>query len=54
MPALHRALALEQMHDVAVSVGEDLHFDVARAIDQALDVQRAVAERRQGFVWRAA
>ena len=47
MPALDRALALEQVHDVAVVVGEDLDLDVARPLDQPLDVERAVAERRR-------
>ena len=45
MPPLDRALALEQVDDVAVVVGEDLDLDVARPLDQPLDVQRAVAER---------
>ncbi len=31
MPPLHRAVALAEMHDVAVLVGEHLHLDVARA-----------------------
>ena len=52
MPALHRALALEQMYDVAVVVGEDLHLDVPRPRDQPLDVERAVAERRRRFAAR--
>ena len=47
MPALQRALALEQVDHVAVMVGQDLDLDVARTIDQALDVERAVAKRRQ-------
>ena len=46
MAALQRAVPLEQMHEPAVAVAEDLHFDVARPLDQPLDVQRAVAERR--------
>ena len=46
MPALDRALALEQVDDVAVRVGEHLDLDVARPLDEALDVERAVAERR--------
>ena len=46
MPPLHRAVALEQMHEMSVRVADDLHFDVPRAIDEPLDVQRAVAERR--------
>src|SRR5207253_7431954 len=35
--ALQRALALAEVHDVAVAVAEDLHFDVARALDPLLD-----------------
>ena len=46
MPPLHRAVALEEVDDVAVRVAEDLDFDVTRPLDQPLDVQRAVAERR--------
>ena len=46
MPALDRALALEQVDDVAVRVGEDLDLDVPRPLDQPFDVERAVAERR--------
>ena len=30
MPPLHRAIALEQMDEVAVLVAEQLHFDVPR------------------------
>jgi hypothetical protein len=44
MPPLDRAFALEQMNGVAMSVSKDLNLDVARPIDQALDVERAVAE----------
>ena len=47
MAALDRALALEQVHDVAVRVGEDLHLDVPGAFDDAFDVERAVAECRR-------
>jgi hypothetical protein len=46
---LRRALALEQVHDVAVVVGEHLDLDVARPLDEPLHVQRAVAERRRGL-----
>ena len=42
--ALDRALALEEMHAVAVRVGEDLDLDVARLLDELLDVERVVAE----------
>ena len=45
VPPLNRALTLEQMNDVAVSVGEHLHLDVSRPLDQPLHVERAVAER---------
>ena len=52
MPALNRALALEEVHDVAVCVGQDLELDVARAVDQPLDVQGAVAKGRERFAPR--
>ena len=45
MTPLDGAFALEQVHDVAVIVGEHLDLDVPRPLDEALDVQRAVAER---------
>ncbi|KZE94510.1 hypothetical protein AVP42_00993 [Agromyces sp. NDB4Y10] len=43
--ALERALALAEVDDVAVRVGEDLHLDVARGVDEALEQQGVVAER---------
>ena len=46
---LDRALALEQVHDVAVRVGEDLDLDVLRVEDVLLDVDLAVAERGLGL-----
>ena len=45
VPALHRAVALEKMHDVAVRIAEDLHLDMARALQIALDQHPVVAER---------
>jgi hypothetical protein len=42
--ALHRAVALEQVHAVALRVGEDLDFDVARLGDVFLDQHVLVAE----------
>ena len=42
---LHRAVAVVEVDDVAVGVGEDLHLDVAGPVDEPLDEQRAVAER---------
>ena len=44
MAALQRAVALEQMDGVAVTVGEHLHFDVTRARDVLLDQHAIVAE----------
>ena len=43
--ALDRALALVQVHDVAVRVAEDLDLDVTRPLDVALEQDRVVAER---------
>ena len=43
--ALDGALALEQVDHVAVGVAEDLHLDVARVRDVALQEHGAVAER---------
>ena len=42
--ALRRAVPLPQMDDVAVMVGQDLHFDVPRALDELLDVDALVPE----------
>ena len=50
MAALGGAIALEQMHRVAVVIGEDLHFDVAGALEVPLDQHTVVAERRGGFL----
>src|SRR5262245_40114795 len=44
MASLDRALALEQMHHMAVMIGEDLELDVTGRFDQPLDVERAVSE----------
>ena len=45
MPALHRAVALEQMHDAAVRVAEHLDLDVPRLQHVLLDQHVVVAER---------
>ena len=50
--ALDRALALEAVDDVAVRVAEDLDLDVARAVEVALDEERAVAEGALGLAAR--
>ncbi len=47
--ALQRAIAFEQMDDVAVGVAEHLHLDMARALDIFLDQDMRVAERRGGL-----
>ena len=44
--ALHAAVALEQVHHVAVPVGQDLHLDVARVEHRLLEIDHRVAERR--------
>src|SRR5262245_14466307 len=46
VPALQRAVALEEMDHVAVAIGEHLDFDVARRGDVLLDQDAAVAECR--------
>src|SRR5262249_22658651 len=47
--ALDRAFAIKQVYDIAVGVAQDLHFDVARAFDIALDIKPAVAEVARAF-----
>ena len=46
MTTLNRAFTLEEMNDVALGVGQNLELDVARAVDESLDVERSVAKRR--------
>jgi len=46
MAALQRAVAFEQRDDRAVAVGHDLHLDVARPVDEALEEDRPVPEGR--------
>ena len=50
--ALDRTVALEEVHDVADRIGEDLHLDVAGADHRLLDEDRRVAEGRLGFAHR--
>ena len=49
MAALHRAVALEQVHQVAVLVAQDLHLDVLGADHQLFDEDRIVTERLAGL-----
>ncbi len=44
-----RAFALPQMADGAVVVADDLHLDVPRVADQALDIDAVAAEGRLGL-----
>jgi len=50
--ALHGAVALEQVHQGAVVVAENLHLDVPRAHYQLLQVDLVVAESGLGFAPR--
>ena len=45
MPALQAAVALAEMHHVAVAVGQHLQLDMARPVEIFLDVDGVVAER---------
>ena len=49
VPALHRAVALEEVDHVARAVGEDLHLDVPRVDDGLLDEHGRVAEGALGL-----
>ena len=58
VPPLHRAVALVQMHDVAVQIAEELHLDVAHVLEElfqkhdraAKGAFRFRARLRQGFL----
>ena len=52
MAALHGAVALVQVADAAVGVGEDLHLDVASPADIALQEDGAVSEGGLRFLLR--
>ena len=52
VPALDRAVPVEQMQHSAMRVGQHLHLDMAGTGDIALQQQRAVAEGRGGFALR--
>src|SRR5439155_3190445 len=53
VPALHRAVALAEPHDAAVSVRKDLHLDVTRAHDCLLQIERRLPEGGGRFPRRA-
>ena len=47
--ALDRAVALEQVHEIAVGVAEDLHLDVARPAHQLFEIDLVLAEAGLGL-----
>src|SRR5262249_3984245 len=47
VPTLDRALALAEREDATVLVAQHLHLDVSRRGDRLLEVETAVAERRE-------
>ena len=47
--ALDRAVALEQMHGVAMGVAEHLHLDMAGALDQLFEIDLVLAEGGLGL-----
>ena len=49
MPSLQAAVALPEVHDVAVVVGQDLDFDVAGVFDVLFEVDSAVLEGGLGL-----
>ena len=49
---LDRAVALEQMHDIAVRVAQNLDLDMARALDQLFQIDLVLAESRLGLPLR--
>src|SRR3546814_5114687 len=52
MASLRRTVALEEVHGVAVVVAEDLHLDMARRRQAALQQDMLVAERGLGLAAR--
>ncbi|SUB55807.1 Uncharacterised protein [Brucella anthropi] len=46
---LDRTITLEQMHDIAVRVAENLAFDVTRTLDQLFEIDFVLAEGRLGL-----
>ena len=52
MAALQRALPLAKVHSIAMLIGQDLRFDVARVDDRLLDIDFAVTEGAFRFAAR--
>src|SRR5262249_51801584 len=49
MASLQRAVALEEMDEIAVPIAEQLHFDMASPGDEFFEKDIAQAERGSGF-----
>ena len=49
MASLNGAVTLAEVDDVAMSIREDLHFDVPRPVDEFLHVEPRIAEGRFGL-----
>jgi hypothetical protein len=50
MAALDGAVALEQMHQIAVGIAENLHLDVACPLHQLFQIDLILAEGRTGLL----
>jgi hypothetical protein len=46
VPALHAAVALVEVHHIALAIAEDLDFDMARVLQVLLDEDVPVSKRR--------
>ncbi len=47
--ALHGAVAVAQMNDIAVGVGQNLHFNMARLVEEFFQVDGVVAKGIAGL-----
>src|SRR5205823_1347157 len=53
MAALDRAVALPEMHDIALRVAKHLHLDMARPLEIALEENAVVTKRARRLALRA-
>src|SRR5207237_10386106 len=53
MAALNRAVALPEMHDVALRISKHLHLDMARPFEIALEEDSVITERARRLALRA-
>ena len=49
MAALQRTFTLVQVNGVTMGVGQDLHLDVPRFLDELLHIHAVIAERGLGL-----